>query len=754
MGNSWRNHELETRLTGLLIISVLLVIMLTGLWLLYRTRARMDALLQDKLEAAGKTAYREYLRQGVKGSDSLWSSWKDLASLYGLSAIISIDSQGRAVAEYNEFQPWNIGLRQPGGAHRLPKPGPFGNKDLQLSPVYHGPGGDYRAAYCKTGQAGMIMALEFRAGEETGISQAVNILTAAVIFGFGLVLLIGLLLFRKIFLPFRQMAAGARNIMGEAAASRPGSDVDLVTTTYLMMVEQLKARGETLKALYEDARSMAENSELAKQQVADSLDAILITVGREGQVTSFNRAAAMAAGGSAREAVTSWLNDNQLPGSLQGEGTREWESEDPRLGRRFLRARSFELKDSLGTCSGRIIAVEDVTAIRDLEDQARLNEQARLMAEASQGLLNKITPEIAALREKAVMTSAGDSSWIQHLAAVEIAVADLGRVISYQPPGSPPSSDREMVVASPSMEKVMELVRRVAQTDSTVIITGESGTGKELAARAIHAQSSRRQGPFVSVNCGALPETLLESELFGYMKGAFTGAVKDKPGLLKAAGGGTFFLDEISELPLALQVKLLRVLQEREATPVGGTRPFKVEARIIAATNQDLEKLVDEGSFRKDLYFRLNVFPVELPPLRQRPEEIRPLTEHFLKKHCQRAGTALKHLSRPGLEVLLGYGWPGNIRELENVIERAVVLSTGTLIRPEHLSIRASLRPETTDMSGAGLLEISARAAAAAEEEVIRSTLKLTGGNKSQAARRLKISYRVMLKKIKDYSLS
>ena len=233
------------------------------------------------------------------------------------------------------------------------------------------------------------------------------------------------------------------------------------------------------------------------------------------------------------------------------------------------------------------------------------------------------------------------------------------------------------------MTRVFKMVEKVADSEATIMIQGESGTGKELIAREIHYRSRRATGPFVSINCGAIPRDLLESNLFGHVKGSFTGAVKDSPGLLQVAEGGTFFLDEVGETPLATQVKLLRALQEREIIPVGGTQPIKIDCRLVAATNADLDKEVAEGRFRADLFYRLNVIPIKLPSLRQRRDDIPLLIDHFLRRHAQ-SGPA-KTINKEAMELLMKYDWAGNVRELENVIERALILDEGGVIGPEDL---------------------------------------------------------------------
>jgi len=240
---------------------------------------------------------------------------------------------------------------------------------------------------------------------------------------------------------------------------------------------------------------------------------------------------------------------------------------------------------------------------------------------------------------------------------------------------------------SKKMQEIYQIMEKVAPTDSTVLIYGESGTGKELVAKAIHYNSFRKDKPFISVDCGTLSESLLESELFGHIKGSFTDAAVTKPGLFEIANGGTFFLDEVANISLSIQAKLLRVLQEREFKPVGGTKWKKVDIRLIAATNRNLKKLIKEGSFREDLYYRLNIVPITLPSLRERKEDIPLLASHFLEKYNRERGRDIKGISPEAMELLMNYNWPGNVRELENVIERVVVMSTEDTIRPEHLPL-------------------------------------------------------------------
>ncbi len=305
-----------------------------------------------------------------------------------------------------------------------------------------------------------------------------------------------------------------------------------------------------------------------------------------------------------------------------------------------------------------------------------------------------------------------------------------------------------MVGGSEPMRRLSEMVRRLHDVDSTVVITGESGTGKELLARALHFHSHRSEGPFVSVNCGALAEGLLESELFGHRKGSFTGAVADREGLFVAAGGGTLFLDEVTETSPALQVKLLRALQEREVVPVGDTRPRKVDVRIVAATNRDLSEMVREGRFREDLYYRLNVIHLHLPPLRERREDIPLLVEHFLRR--RKGPGRVRSLSPAAAERLAAYPFPGNVRELENIIERGVALSDAEVLEEEMLppEVRravtiASLPQETG--GGETLDDLLLRY----ERLLIEKALAKAGGNRTRAAELLGITFRSLRYRLK-----
>ncbi|HHI98017.1 MAG TPA: sigma-54-dependent Fis family transcriptional regulator [Thermodesulfatator atlanticus] len=318
----------------------------------------------------------------------------------------------------------------------------------------------------------------------------------------------------------------------------------------------------------------------------------------------------------------------------------------------------------------------------------------------------------------------------------------------------------EIIGKSKAMRRVFALIEKVADTESTVLILGESGTGKELVARAIHAASDRREGPFIPVNCGAIPEELLESELFGHEKGAFTGAIKTRIGRFELAHGGTIFLDEIAEMSPKLQVKLLRVLQERTFERIGGTKPIKVDIRVIAATNKDLEKEVKEGRFREDLYYRLNVIPIKLPPLRERLEDIPLLVEHFLARFSNRKKEPVQGISKEALECLMKHDWPGNVRELENVIERMVILSNGSQLTledvPEYIlektgTVKTTAYVQEFDIPDEGVHLPTL--VAEFEKNLILKALEKTGWVKNRAAKLLRINRTTLIEKMKKQKI-
>jgi two-component system response regulator AtoC len=311
-----------------------------------------------------------------------------------------------------------------------------------------------------------------------------------------------------------------------------------------------------------------------------------------------------------------------------------------------------------------------------------------------------------------------------------------------------------IVSKNPRMLEIFTLIRKVCDYKTTVLVLGESGVGKELIARAVHYNGNRREAPFVAVNCGAIPESLLESELFGHVKGAFTDAYAEKVGLFEQADGGTLFLDEIGEMPLSLQVKLLRVLEDELIRRVGASVSKKVDVRLVSATSKNLDQEVAKGRFREDLYFRLNVFSIKLPPLRERPEDIPLLTAHFLAKHGEKMGKPSAAFTPAALTALLNYPWPGNVRELENCIERALVLSDGNILEAGLLP--DALRGKIVSIQVPGMAQDSLsikQAEELLERDLIRRALEKTGGNRTHAARLLEISHRALLYKIKEYGM-
>ncbi|MBI3752544.1 MAG: sigma-54-dependent Fis family transcriptional regulator [Deltaproteobacteria bacterium] len=308
---------------------------------------------------------------------------------------------------------------------------------------------------------------------------------------------------------------------------------------------------------------------------------------------------------------------------------------------------------------------------------------------------------------------------------------------------------KNIIAETPAMLDIFKLIKKVADYNTTVLITGESGTGKELVARAVHYNGNRKDKPFVAVNCGAIPAPLLESELFGHVKGAFTDAVRDKKGLFEEADGGTIFLDEIGELPRELQVKLLRVLQEGEIRKIGESKSKKIDIRVIAATARELSEEIKKDNFREDLFYRLNVVPIKLPPLRERPGDIPILANHFADIYAKKFGKKIKAVDEETMNHLIDYLWPGNVRELENVIERAVILEDADVITQKSLPFLKPPAPSPQPPVGLSIK----KAEEAIEKELIKKALEMTHGNKTKAAELLEISHRALLYKIKEYGL-
>ncbi len=340
------------------------------------------------------------------------------------------------------------------------------------------------------------------------------------------------------------------------------------------------------------------------------------------------------------------------------------------------------------------------------------------------------------------------------LLAVEKALEERGlrqEVARLQKEVERPYRFDNIIGRSPQMHEVFDLIRRLAGSTANVLITGESGTGKELAARAMHFHSPRHNHPFVAVNCAAIPDALLESELFGYKRGAFTDARSDRQGMFVEADGGTLFLDEIGDLSPTLQAKLLRALAEREIRPLGAARPEKVDVRVLSATHRDLEQRMREGTFREDLFYRLNVIQIHLPPLRDRQEDLLPLAEHFLRQATERSGKRITGISQAAAKIILQHPWPGNVRELENVIERAVALAESGQIVPEDLPHSVRER-KPVDMLSSALLR--GMTLADLEREYIARVLQAEGGNKTRAAQRLGLDRKTLYRKLEEEGLN
>jgi len=400
------------------------------------------------------------------------------------------------------------------------------------------------------------------------------------------------------------------------------------------------------------------------------------------------------------------------------------------------------------------VALHSVKAHQDL---SRVNEEMQLKAEK----IDEQRRVIAMLQQEIRTTQGGE------VPKTESAIEDFVR--------------GHIIGSSPAIQRVLDTVRKVAQSDSSVLVTGPSGTGKELLAHAIHANSSRRAGPMVSVHCAALSPSLLESELFGHVKGAFTGAHKDRVGRFESANGGTLFLDEIGDISLETQIKLLRVLQTRQFEPVGGTRTIQVDVRLIAATHQDLKRLIVEGKFREDLFYRLNVISISLPTLAERKEDIHELSLHFLKRSSERLNKPIKQIDDDALIALKRYSWSGNIRELENVLERAVVLAEGESIVLHDLprEILEGKSPPAKPIAPRSLAEPKPRGGGGrerveemisvgpsaitlgngkldefAEREAIEEALRAASGNKAEAARALGIPRSTLFSKLRKYRIN
>ncbi|HAD82945.1 MAG: hypothetical protein A2273_07070 [Candidatus Edwardsbacteria bacterium RifOxyA12_full_54_48] len=747
MKRKWLKYERETRLAGFLLVMILAVVNLASILMLNHSVRQYRRQMEGHLAATARLAAESYRGNPDISGDSIEAKWSALASISGVSAIGLADSNGRWVAASNRY------LLE---AYLFPavtdtEPAASWGKLTPGRMAYH-PSQDYGFVNysLREGLAGNILIMLAPAGLLPSLESGARMqnIWSAVIFP---AVLIGLFLYlRLIFNPFRSMARLARDNSGGQIPS--GSDVELVMDSYQGMISELRRKGRDLNELYVQERERADDLEQFSRQILASVDKGIISIDNAGKMLACNPAARDIFGIAAIESCSEIFSCQELESIGRGARLMIKELESPAGRARTIQVEISELKNSSGQKMGKNLVVTDITDVQRMEELEDISEKSALLESASQNLLAKIQPGLQEIKQS-LENSSNKTVGLQ-LEKLERLISDYGQYFSYRDQISDRPKSPDIVFASAAMQEALNLAAKVAPADSTVMITGDSGTGKELIAREVHRLSPRSGKPFITINCAALPENLLESELFGYVKGAFTGAGRDKPGLLRVAEGGSFFLDEIGELPLGLQPKILRAIQEKEITPVGGAKSMKIDLRLIAASNQDLARMVADGKFRQDLFYRLNVFPINLAPLARRPDDIEPLAYHFLKKYNLKNKKKIEDIDSGALAALKKYRWPGNVRELENAIERALLVARGRRISLEDLNIvlPADDEIETNDGS-AGLMSVSARAAARAEAELIEKVLAQTGGNKSQAARRLQISYRVMLKKIKDYGL-
>ncbi len=740
MERKGRTYEREIRLAGFVLVIVLLATNLTLYWMGTRLSRQIKEDHSARLFLITELAYRQWMAPAGTTPEQ----WRNFCQKWGILGVGVIGADGTWLAQSN---PSLIGTRAAGMEGMDQKAvRAMEEKGGVISKIYRR-GGRYRqSCYLPKERGFILLAAEQDATLVLNIDRAIAFQTIFVVAGCLGAIALFVTYLRLVLAPFKEMARQARAAL-DGGRSGGGDEVEFVMQTYQKALDELRRQGRSLQDLYDLSLIKAERSERISRHLLESLDKGVAFIDGDGRVVSANRTARELTEVADLESLGAALKPPAAPGP---DSLDQWTVEIGQ-GRKILQVIRSRMDTGNDPRPWTLLLVNDATAQRRLEEQICLLENTRLLKASAEGLVAKVEPQLETIRE--ALENSSDQSALASLRRVEQSIDDLGRHLQFAAgPEGPPSGEDELL-DQPGLSRAVELLLKVAPTDSTVLLTGESGTGKELAARLLHRMSRRRQGPFVSINCGALPESLIESELFGYAKGAFTGAYRDKIGLLQAADGGTFLLDEVSELPPLLQVKLLRVLQEREVAPVGGVKPRPIDIRLVAATNQDLERMVRENRFRQDLFFRLNIFPVSLPPLRDRASDIGQLAELLIARISTRTGLVAKAVEGEALTVLKNYHWPGNVRELENVLERALVVSKGVRITAEDVQL-PSAPGGGGEYSGDGdLWTVSKKAAAEAERETIRKALKESQGNKSEAARKLKISYRVMLKKIKDHKL-
>ncbi|MEW6684810.1 MAG: sigma 54-interacting transcriptional regulator [Candidatus Edwardsbacteria bacterium] len=741
---SFLNYEAEVKIAFFLLLLFFIGLNFTTIFLLQQITKGLKQEVSFRLSTIGGLAGK-ILDAEEKNPSVLEEKIKSLAVSAGANLIFVIDRQNRVMAKSALF----FEKQKMEEMIKLTKGG-WNGEDF-ISPFYLGPQDRFYLFYCSPyyeGDAVTHLIFIETASQFAGVlTRSVKIGIFIWWFGFSAAVIWTLFFIRSILKPYRQISKTAREY--EEKTERQG-EVEFVVETYQKAIEELKENKRILEKLYAQSQEKASSLERYNEHILTSIQSGVINFNERGEITFFNKAAEEILGEAKEELAQKTFSRIVEAGLKEG---KTFSREEMRFQRsdhdeRWLGLSSSLLRDKEGKEIGVTILLTDLTEVKRLEEEISLREKMSALGEIAYHLAEKMTPLITTLKEEVKRTDLQEK-----ISELQNSFKDIVQYAKFEPK-IPKERERALVGNSEKWQEVLTLVKKVAKSESTVILYGESGTGKELVAREIHLLSPRFEGPFVSINCGALPETLLESELFGHIKGSFTGAIRDKDGLLKVAEGGTFFLDEISETSPAIQVKLLRVLQEREIVPVGGTKPIKVNVRIISATNADLPQLIKQGKFREDLFYRINVFQIYLPPLRDRKQDIPLLAEYFLQLYSQKTQTGKINLSKEALDRLTAYSWPGNVRELENTLERAVVLSEGKTIQPEHLWLPGESSIAILPLGeGKGLLEMANETAREAEKKMIRQVLKETKGNKSQAAKILKISYRVMLKKIKEYGI-
>lgn len=715
-------------------VLMLLTANISLFWLGTKLSRQLQENFSQRLALISELAYRSWKEQSDR--DGIWS---DFIKRWGLTSVGIVGQNGLWLA-HNDGRMMGREAGQLGGMDQA-RFRTLDEKGGVFSAIYWRDGIPLQSYYLSRERGALLVVVEQNASFIQGVDRAIALQTILIILGSLGALAILFRYLQLVLSPFKRMAQAAKELEGGQVAAQ--DQVEFVIATYEKALEELKRQGRTLQDLYDRSQLRAERIERINRHLLESLDRGVAILDSQGRLSSANRAALAMFAAEDHQALEAKLREAGIIGG-PGQDQAVLELENGR----FVQMMRSRLASEGADQAEQLLLFSDITALRKQEEQLAFGENVRLLKNAAQSLMAKVKPALERLGE--MMEERGEEDAGGRLREIDQAIEDLGRQLQFSTYGEEAGEELRLL-DQPGMKRVLELVEKVAPTESTVLLVGESGTGKELVARLIHRKSPRRDGPFVSINCGALPENLIESELFGYVKGAFTGAYRDKVGLLTAADGGTFLLDEVGELSPALQVKLLRVLQEREVVPVGGLKPKPINIRVIAATNRDLEQMAREGRFRQDLYYRLNIFPIYLPPLRKRLSDIGPLSEVLISKICAKYGRPVKILDPESLALLRSYNWPGNVRELENVLERALVISQGLCISPDDIHLPIS--PQLGEADVGDLWEISKKAAAEAERQAIKEALEQAGGNKSQAARRLKISYRVMLKKIKDYGL-